>query len=118
MKCLICFFQSTVSKDEGYGGITAAGGKVGYGQSTLPALGIGYNKHSTYGTTLPKIPVATTTTHKTTFPTSFPSIINQEKNKVKVLYLSWASYKSIEGITLNALQMAKGKIIACIFAAK
>ncbi|XP_073248059.1 MAPK/MAK/MRK overlapping kinase-like [Porites lutea] len=75
--------ESVVSKDEGYGGITAAGGKVGYGQSTLPALGIGYNKHSTYGTTLPKIPVATTTTHKTTFPTSFPSIINQEKNKVK-----------------------------------
>lgn len=71
--------ESILSKDEGFGLTT---GKVAHHQSTIPSLGIGYNKHNAYGTTLPKIPVATTT-HKTTFPTSFPSIINQEKNKVK-----------------------------------
>ena len=72
------FLQSILPKEDGFG-LTGA-----HQQPSLPSLGVGY-KHSTYGAThLPKIPVATTT-HTTTFPTSFPSIIHQEKNKVKVI---------------------------------
>lgn len=56
-------------------------GEVAHRQPSLPSLGVGY-KHTTYDTSLPKIPVATTI-QTTTFPTSFPSIIHQEKNKVK-----------------------------------
>jgi len=71
--------ESILPKEEGFNGFSS--GIVAQQQSTLPHLGVGY-KQNTYGTTLPKIPVATTT-HTTTFPTSFPSIIHQEKNKVK-----------------------------------
>ena len=53
--------------------------------SHLPGLGVGLGaKQSAFGgTSLPKIPIATSNA-TTTFPTSFPSIINKEKNKVKV----------------------------------
>lgn len=71
--------QSILPKEGGFKSLT--GGIVANQQPSLPPLGIGY-KQNTYGTTLPKIPVATTT-HTTTFPTSFHSIIQQEKNKVK-----------------------------------
>ncbi|XP_068729341.1 MAPK/MAK/MRK overlapping kinase-like [Montipora capricornis] len=71
--------ESILPKEGGFKSLT--GGIVANQQPTLPSLGIGY-KQNTYGTTLPKIPVATTT-HRTTFPTSFHSIIQQEKNKVK-----------------------------------
>lgn len=82
-KFALFFLQSILPKDEGFNGFSS--GIVAQQQSTLPHLGVGY-KQNTYGTTLPKIPVATTT-HTTTFPTSFPSIIHQEKNKVKVSFL-------------------------------
>lgn len=72
------FFQSFLPKDEGI----SLTGEVAHQQPSLPSLGVGY-KHTTYGTTLPKIPVSTSI-QTTTFPTSFPSIIHQEKNKVKV----------------------------------
>lgn len=70
--------ESILPKEDGFG---LTGGIVTHQQPSLPSLGVGF-KTNTYGTTLPKIPVATTT-HTTTFPTSFPSIIHQEKNKVK-----------------------------------
>lgn len=70
--------QSILPKDDGFG---LTGGIATHQQPSLPSLGVGF-KTNTYGTTLPKIPVATNT-HTTTFPTSFPSIIHQEKNKVK-----------------------------------
>lgn len=71
--------ESILPKDEGFKGLT--GGIVTHQQPTLPSVGVGY-KQNTYGTTLPKIPVATTT-HTTTFPTSLHSILHQEKSKVK-----------------------------------
>lgn len=70
--------ESILPKDDGFG---LTGGIVAHQQPSLSSIGVGY-KTNTYGTTLPKIPVATAT-HTTTFPTSFPSIIHQEKNKVK-----------------------------------
>ena len=77
---LFVFIQSILPREEGFNGLT--GGIVAHQQPTLPSLSVGY-KQNAYGTTLPKIPVATTN-HTTTFPTSFHSIIHQEKNKVKV----------------------------------
>ena len=77
---IFSLLQSILPKEDGFG---LTGGIVTHQQPSLPSLGVGF-KTNTYGTTLPKIPVATTT-HTTTFPTSFPSIIHQEKNKVKVI---------------------------------
>jgi len=60
------------------------GGIVANQQPVLPPLGVGY-KQNTYGTALPKIPMATAT-HTSAFPTSFHSVIHHEKNKVKVCH--------------------------------
>ena len=58
-------------------------GSIYGAQSGLPSLGLGLKQTTHRTTMLPKIPLATSTA-TATFPTSFPSIINQEKNKVKV----------------------------------
>ena len=60
------FPQSLLPKDEGI----TLNGEVAHQQPSLPSLGVGY-KHTTYGTTLPKIPVATTIQ-----TTTFPNLIN------------------------------------------
>ncbi|XP_029195387.1 MAPK/MAK/MRK overlapping kinase-like [Acropora palmata] len=71
--------QSIFPKEGKINGLN--GGIVANQQPVLPPLGVGY-KQNTYGTALPKIPMATAT-HTSAFPTSFHSVIHHEKNKVK-----------------------------------